>query len=125
MRGPPAERRSASGTAPIVSALGSQPRTASRQASAGVSAVLDVLEALDRDGPMTLAELSRATGVAKSTLHRVCRVMAARRWVARNPEDRLGLGPRIAWLSRTAPASVLTAAFGNVARELVAAHKQT
>jgi DNA-binding IclR family transcriptional regulator len=87
--------------------------------------VLDVLDALDRDGSMSLAELSRVTGVPKSTLHRVCVVMAARNWVTRNPEGRLGLGPRIAWLSRAAPTSVLADAFRAVAKRLVAAHNET
>jgi DNA-binding IclR family transcriptional regulator len=94
--------------------------------SAGVSAVLYVLEALDRRGPTTLSELARETGVAKSTLHRVCTTMGVRGWIARDPRSGwLELGPRVAWLKRATPASVLTPAFRTVAARLVARHNET
>lgn len=96
--------------------------------SPGIAAVLDVLDALDRSGPATLSELARQTGVAKSTLHRVCMTMAARGWVARDPgSGQLTLGPRVAWLTRSAPApaSALTPAFHSVAAWLLARHNET
>ena len=94
--------------------------------SAGVSAVLDVLEALDRRGPTSLAELARETGVAKSTLHRVCTTMGHRGWLARDLHSgQLELGPRVAWLARATPASALTPAFRTVAARLVARHNET
>jgi DNA-binding IclR family transcriptional regulator len=94
--------------------------------SAGVSAVLDVLEALDRRGPTTLSELARETGVAKSTLHRVCTTMGHRGWLARDPySGQLELGPRAAWLARATPASALTPAFRTVAARLVRRHNET
>jgi DNA-binding IclR family transcriptional regulator len=88
--------------------------------------VLDVLEALDRRGPVTLSELARETGVAKSTLHRVCTTMGERGWIARDiSSGQLELGPRVAWLARVTPASVLTPAFHAIAARLVACHNET
>ena len=49
-----------------------------RPALAGMAAVLGVLEALDRLGPSGLAELSAATGLPKTTLHRACAAMQER-----------------------------------------------
>lgn len=99
---------------------------AARAASPGISAVLDVLDVLDRQGPTTLAQLARETGTAKSTLHRVCLMMSDRGWVARDPRSgHMELGPRVAWLARAAPVSPLTAGFHGVARRLVARHNET
>ena len=91
-----------------------------------MSAVLDVLDALDRHGPVTLAQLSRETGVAKSTLHRVCSTMGERGWITRDPgSGNIELGPRVAWLARSTPASALTAGFHGVARGLIERHNET
>lgn len=109
--------------------LNSQPAVRTIRASdgsAGISAVLDVLEALDVRGPRTLSELARETGVAKSTLHRVCTAMGERGWIARNTSSgQLELGPRIAWLARWTPASALAPAFHHVAAWLVERHNET
>jgi IclR family transcriptional regulator, KDG regulon repressor len=95
-------------------------------ASPGISAVLDVLDALDRDGPATLAQLTRETGIPKSTLHRVCTMMSERGWIARDQDTgSIELGPRVAWLARGAPLSPLTAGFHGVARRLVSRHNET
>jgi hypothetical protein len=64
----------------MATTLGHQPAPHSHPRSAGVSAVLDVLDTLDRHGPVTLAQLARETGVPKSTLHRVCSTMGDRGW---------------------------------------------
>jgi DNA-binding IclR family transcriptional regulator len=94
--------------------------------SAGIAAVLDVLDALDRGGPATLSELARQTGVAKSTLHRVCSTMRKRGWIARDARSgQIELGPRTAWLARSIPQSALTAGFHGVAAGLVARHNET
>jgi len=107
-------------------AIGYQPGRRRGAASPGIVAVLDVLEMLDRHGPATLAQLARETGIAKSTLHRVCSMMFERGWVARDPRSGyLELGPRVAWLAQTAPVSPLTAAFQDVGRRLVARHNET
>ena len=103
-----------------------QPPARPYRGSAGISAVLDVLDALDRHGPVTLAQLSRETGVAKSTLHRVCSTMGKRGWIARDSgSGNIELGPRVAWLARANPASALTAGFYEVAREIVERHNET
>jgi DNA-binding IclR family transcriptional regulator len=84
-----------------------------------------VLDTLDRLGPVTLAELARATGIAKSTLHRVCLTMAERGWIARDGAGYLALGPRVAWLARATPGSALTAGFHVVAQRVLAHHNET
>ena len=97
-----------------------------RVRSAGVATVLDVLDALDGRGMLTLSELSRETGAPKSTLHRVCSMMLERGWIARDANTAtLGLGPRTAWLARAAPAAALTNGFHSVAGRLVARHNET
>jgi IclR family acetate operon transcriptional repressor len=107
-------------------AIGYQPARSHGAGSPGISAVLDVLDVLDREGPTTLADLARETGIAKSTLHRVCSIMFQRGWVARDAcSGQIELGPRVAWLAHTAPVSPLTAGFHGVARRLVARHNET
>ncbi len=108
-------------------AIGYEPARRRGAASPGISAVLDVLEVLDRHGPATLAQLARETGIAKSTLHRVCSMMFERGWVARDPRARgyIELGPRVAWLAHAAPVSPLTAGSRRSARRLVARHNET
>jgi IclR family acetate operon transcriptional repressor len=97
-----------------------------QQVSAGIAAVLDVLDRLDRVGAASLSQLSRETGIPKSTMHRVCLAMAERGWVARERETGLiGLGPRAALIARSAPASTLISIFEPVAAELVAHHNET
>jgi DNA-binding IclR family transcriptional regulator len=107
-------------------AMGYQPAHRSAAGSPGISAVLDVLDVLDRHGPATLAQLARETGTAKSTLHRVCTMMSERGWVARDSlSGCLELGPRVASLARAAPVSPLAAGFHGIARRLVAQHNET
>jgi DNA-binding IclR family transcriptional regulator len=106
--------------------MGHRPARRPDAGSPGISAVLDVLDVLDRDGPATLAQLARETGTAKSTLHRVCTMMSDRGWVARDAlSGYLELGPRAASLARTLPVSPLTAGFHGVARRLLARHNET
>jgi len=94
--------------------------------SPGISAVLDVLDVLDRQGPATLAQLARETGTAKSTLHRVCSMMGERGWIARDARSGyIELGPRVASLARATLISPLAAGFHGVARRLVARHNET
>lgn len=107
-------------------AMGYQPAPRPGAGSPGISAVLDVLEVLDRHGPATLAQLARETGTAKSTLHRVCSMMSERGWIARDTlSGYLELGPRVASLARATPVSPLTAGFHGVARRLLARHNET
>jgi DNA-binding IclR family transcriptional regulator len=107
-------------------ATGYQPAPGPGAGSPGISAVLDVLDVLDRHGPATLAQLARETGTAKSTLHRVCSMMGERGWIARDAASGyLELGPRVASLARVTPITPLTAGFHGVARRLVAHHNET
>src|SRR5689334_562412 len=100
--------------------------TRRREPSSGVVAVLGVLEALDRRPPATLAELSRRTGIAKSTLHRVCGVMARRGWVSREAADgRYTLASRAMALGLARPESPLVEDFGRRAARLLAQHNET
>lgn len=110
----------------MAATLGSYATRRPRGGSAGISAVLDVLDVLDRGGPSTLSQLARETGITKSTLHRVCSTMEGRGWIARNVDSgQLELGPRIAALARATPTSPLTAGFRAVAARLVARHNET
>ena len=104
-----------------------EPVRRARAASPGISAVLDVLDVLDREGPATLAQLARETGMAKSTLHRVCSMMSERGWVARDPRSGyIELGPRVAWLARAAPALAVDRRLPRASpRRLVARHNET
>ena len=107
-------------------ATGYQPAPGPGAGSPGISAVLDVLDVLDRHGPATLAQLARETGTAKSTLHRVCSMMGERGWIARDAASGyLELGPRVASLARVTPITPLTAGIHGVARRLVAHHNET
>jgi DNA-binding IclR family transcriptional regulator len=106
--------------------MGYQPAHGPGAGSPGVSAVLDVLDVLDRHGPTTLAQLARETGTAKSTLHRVCSMMGERGWIARDAASGyLELGPRVASLARAMPITPLTAGFHGVGRRLAARHNET
>ncbi len=106
--------------------MGHQPAHCTGAGSPGISAVLDVLDVLDRHGPTTLAQLARETGAAKSTLHRVCSMMGERGWIARDAVSGcLELGPRVASLARAAPITPLAAGFHGVARRLIARHNET
>jgi DNA-binding IclR family transcriptional regulator len=107
-------------------AMGHRPARRVDAGSPGISAVLDVLDVLDRQGPATLAQLARQTGTAKSTLHRVCSMMGERGWIARDARSGyIELGPRVASLARATPISPLAAGFHGVARRLVARHNET
>ena len=89
-------------------------------------AVLGVLEALDRTPAANLAELSRRTGIAKSTLHRVCGVMTVRGWV--NRERSSGaymLASRAVALGLSRPQSPFVEAFRRRAGDLLAQHNET
>jgi DNA-binding IclR family transcriptional regulator len=54
-----------------------------------------VLDALD-DGPAALAELVERTGLPRATAHRLAVALEVHRLVARDPEGRFLLGPRVA-----------------------------
>src|SRR4029078_11166680 len=62
--------------------------------SAGVKATLAVLDLLAARSPLSLSEISRELGLAKSTLHRICAVLVERGWAVRDAEGRFALGIR-------------------------------
>src|ERR1700678_3124724 len=74
--------------------------------SSGVG-VLDktvsVLSAL-AEGPASLAQLVKATGLARPTAHRLAVALEAHRMLTRDAEGRFVLGPRIAELAAAAGA---------------------
>ena len=67
---------------------------ATRQPLQSVSIALDVLDTLAREPELSLSELARRIGVAKSTAHRTCSVLAERGLVARTSAGGYRLGLR-------------------------------
>ena len=93
--------------------------------SAGVHAALGVLELLVARGSLTLAELARELGLAKSTLHRVCSVLVQQAWVVRDEAGRYELGVQaLAIGSRTSQLPIVVA-FRSIAAELLTKHDET
>jgi len=101
------------------------PPAARPSSSAGVNAALGVLELLVTRGPLTLAELARELGLAKSTLHRVCSVLVQRAWVIRDEAGVYELGVQaLAIGSRTSQLPIVVA-FRSIAAELLTRHDET
>jgi DNA-binding IclR family transcriptional regulator len=71
---------------------GSQPEAPVLQ-SVGIA--LDIIDALSRARELSLSELARRVGVAKSTAHRTCAVLARRGFVDRTPDRGYRLGVRL------------------------------
>ncbi len=59
-----------------------------------VTIALDVLDALAETPELSLSELARRVGVAKSTAHRTCAVLATRGLLTRTPAGKYRLGLR-------------------------------
>src|SRR2546429_7584139 len=62
---------------------------------------ISVLSALE-SGPASLAQLVKATGLARPTAHRIAVALERHRMVARDSQGRFVLGPRIAELATAA-----------------------
>ena len=60
-----------------------------------VTIALDTLEAFFADTEITLTELAKRVGVAKSTMHRTCGVLVRRGLLERTPEGTYRLGVRL------------------------------
>jgi DNA-binding IclR family transcriptional regulator len=93
--------------------------------SAGVKATLAVLDLLAARSPLSLSEISRELGVAKSTLHRICAVLVERGWAVRDGDGRFALGIRalrLGWSSSDLP---IVTAFKTVAAEFLTRHDET
>ncbi|MGV1005681.1 MAG: IclR family transcriptional regulator [Candidatus Nanopelagicales bacterium] len=78
------------------------------------AALLDVLEG----GPLNLAGLVAATGMARPTVHRLATALEHHRLVARDIVGRFTLGPRIPELAAASSADRLVAAAGPVLAQL-------
>jgi IclR family KDG regulon transcriptional repressor len=96
-----------------------------RASSTGVQATLGVLELLGSREPLTLADLSRELGLAKSTVHRVCSILVDRAWITRDEAGRFQLGIRaLASGSRSGQLPIVVA-FRSIAAELLTRHDET
>jgi DNA-binding IclR family transcriptional regulator len=84
-----------------------------------------VLEALTARAPLTLAELARASGTAKSTVHRVCSVLVDRAWVVRRDDGRYELGIRALAAGSATARLPIVLAFRSVAAQLLTRHDET
>jgi IclR family KDG regulon transcriptional repressor len=93
--------------------------------SPGVHAALRVLESISAHGPQTLADLSSRLGIAKSSLHRVCRILLDRSWIYRHLDGRFDLGVRAVGLGARPVELPLVTAFRSVAAELLTRHDET
>jgi DNA-binding IclR family transcriptional regulator len=102
-----------------------RPAAPSRAVSPGIAAVLGVLEALDRLGAGGLAELSAATGLPKTTLHRACVAMEERGFVERTGDGGYALAPRAVELGTRSACSALVSAFEAEAAGLLGRHDET
>lgn len=88
-------------------------------------AALSVLESLVGHGPLGLSDLANELGIAKSTLHRVCAVLAERGWLVRTPDGRFELGIRAIGLGARTAELPIVAAFRGIAAGLLTRHNET
>lgn len=93
--------------------------------STGVHATLAVLDLLAARSPLSLSEIARELGIAKSTLHRICSVLVARGWAIRDGEGRFDLGIRALRLGSASSELPVVAAFRTVAAEFLTRHDET
>lgn len=103
---------------------GSTPVEATR-ASAGVQATLAVLDLLATRSPLSLSEIARELGIAKSTVHRVCAVLVQRGWAVRDSDGSYDLGIRALRLGSRASSLPLVTAFRTTAAEFLTRHDET
>jgi DNA-binding IclR family transcriptional regulator len=97
----------------------------SAQRSPGIHAALSVLEALVARAPLSLSELSGELRIPKSSLSRVCAVLAERGWVLRNSDGRYMLGIRAFGLTAQSAEYPLVRAFRSIAPGLLTRHNET
>jgi DNA-binding IclR family transcriptional regulator len=93
--------------------------------SAGVQGTLAVLDLLAAGSPLSLSEISRELGIAKSTLHRICNVLVERGWAVRDREGRFDLGIRALRLGSSSAELPVVTAFRTVAVEFLTRHDET
>ena len=93
--------------------------------SSGVKATLAVLDLLAARSPLSLSEISRELGVAKSTLHRICAVLVDRGWAVRDGDGRFTLGIRALRLGSSSSELPIVTAFKTVAAEFLTRHDES
>jgi IclR family KDG regulon transcriptional repressor len=93
--------------------------------SPGIHAALSVLELLVAQAPLALSELSARLAIPKSSLFRVCAVLAERGWVLRNADGRYVLGIRAFGLTAQSAEYPIVRAFRSVSAELLTRHDET
>ena len=86
-----------------------------RASSTGVNATLQILDLMASRGTVSLADLTRELGLAKSTAHRICGVLVERAWAVRDPDGRYGLGIRALRLGSHSTELPIVTAFRTVA----------
>ena len=86
-----------------------------RSPSSGVNATLRILDLVAARGPLSLADLTRELGLAKSTVHRICGVLVERAWAVREPDGRFSLGIRALRLGSNTTELPIVTAFHTVA----------
>lgn len=93
--------------------------------STGVKATLAVLDLLAARSPLSLSEMARELGVAKSTLHRICAVLVDRGWAVRDGDGRFSLGIRALRLGSSSSELPIVTAFTTVAAEFLTRHDES
>lgn len=83
--------------------------------STGVNATLLILDLLASRGKLSLADVTRELGIAKSTAHRICGVLVDRAWALRDEDGRYELGIRALRLGSAATDLPIVTAFRTVA----------
>ncbi len=91
----------------------------------GVHAALGLLELLAQRESLTLAEIARDLGIAKSTLHRITGVLAERGWIVRDDTGRFELGIRALGIGSRSGGLPIVIAFRGVAAWLLTRHDET
>jgi DNA-binding IclR family transcriptional regulator len=93
--------------------------------SPGVHAALSVMELVVSEGPLGLGDLARELQLPKSTLHRICAILADRGWAIRDEQGRYEPGVRAIGLgSRAADLPIITG-FRDAVSGLMARHDET
>jgi len=93
--------------------------------SPGIHSALSVLEALVARAPLSLSELAGELALPKSSLFRVCAVLAERGWVLRNADGRYELGIRAFALTAQSSEYPIVRAFRGIAAKLLTRHNET
>lgn len=104
---------------------GAKPVGGRQSTSTGVQATLAVLDLLAARSPLSLSELARELGIAKSTLHRICSVLVERGWAVRDREGRFDLGIRALRLGSASSELPMVTAFRTVAAEFLTRHDES